>query len=451
MRTCSTILLPLSLCLLPELSAQAHWTRAYPTTSPAGRGDAAASTYDESRHCMLLFGGQTAQVNNEFWSFDGTDWTTLGTANPPPRSAAGLAFDSSRGVAVLFGGNNGNGWLNDTWEWNGTTWSQRLAPHTPPGRSNMQIAYDPARARTVLFGGFNPLLTNQFLADTWEWNGQDWLSRSSAHTPGGRLGAAMSFDPDGGVLMFGGSGPATIYDETWRWDGTDWSQLQPPMVPYARTLVAMVTDVHRRRIVLFGDASGADPYAWEWDGHTWDVRLMASPGPRSTPCMAYDTARRQVCLFGGTRGSSRLDDTWIYRTDSPADYAAFGHGCAGAAGTPSLQAAKYQLPWLGDSFTAEVHGAPANGALLLATGFDAPTPPLDLTPFGFPGCAWYVTNDVPILLFADGAGMAAWHIAVPNLPSLSGVILFQQAFVPDAAAPGGATTSNAAELTTGVR
>ena len=34
-----------------------------------------------------------------------------------------MAFDSARKVTVLFGGGSYNG---DTWEWNGSAWTQRV-------------------------------------------------------------------------------------------------------------------------------------------------------------------------------------------------------------------------------------------------------------------------------------------------------------------------------------
>jgi hypothetical protein len=313
------------------------------------------------------------------------------------------------------------------------------------------MAYDPARARTVLFGGLDNSTSVVYFGDTWEWDGQDWQQRQPVHAPPARCGHGMAFDPNGGgILLFGGGG-GTLFDDTWRWDGADWQQLQPPTMPFLRTYLAMATDTHRRRVVLLGDYTTSDPYLWEWDGAAWDQRRINSPSPRKTPCLVYDKARRQITMFGGLALSTiALRDTWVYRTDSPADYVPFGHGCAGSVGTPLLANAPYRLPWLGDSFTAEVRQLPASAAMLLMTGFYAP-PPVSLAPFGMPGCDWFVSNDLPVFLFADASGTASWSIAVPNLPASVGVVLFQQAFVLDAVNTAGAVTSNAAELRTGVR
>ena len=77
--------------------------------------------YDSARHVTVLFGGAlNAGFYNDTWQYDGTDWTQVITAHAPSaRRGTALAFDSARGVTVLFGG-QGDITLNDTWEFNGT-------------------------------------------------------------------------------------------------------------------------------------------------------------------------------------------------------------------------------------------------------------------------------------------------------------------------------------------
>src|SRR4051812_23678127 len=92
-------------------------------------------------------------------------WTPL---TPTGRSACAMVYDSARGVTVLFGGVASlNNRLGDTWEWNGTAWTQRAVTGPSP-RSGHAMVYDSARGVTVLFGG------NTFAGysgETWEWNG----------------------------------------------------------------------------------------------------------------------------------------------------------------------------------------------------------------------------------------------------------------------------------------
>src|SRR5262245_52136863 len=70
-----------------------------------------------------------------------------------PRSGSAMAYDSARGVTVLFGGALGfSPPYGDTWEWDGNTWIQR-ATQGPSPRWYAAMAYDSARGVTVLFGG----------------------------------------------------------------------------------------------------------------------------------------------------------------------------------------------------------------------------------------------------------------------------------------------------------
>lgn len=75
-----------------------------------------------------------------------------------------MAYDRARGVTVLFGGFSGSNLLNDTWEWDGTTWAQASPTTSPTARVLHAMAYDSTRGVTVLFGGADGGL----LGDTWE-------------------------------------------------------------------------------------------------------------------------------------------------------------------------------------------------------------------------------------------------------------------------------------------
>src|SRR4029078_11201247 len=44
-------------------------------------------------------------------------WTRLSTAqSPPAREGAGMTYDAALGRVILFGGQDNNGFFNDTWE-----------------------------------------------------------------------------------------------------------------------------------------------------------------------------------------------------------------------------------------------------------------------------------------------------------------------------------------------
>ena len=120
-------------------------------------------------------------------------WTQKQDAGPSARQFPAMAYDSSRGRTVLFGGGTGTTaltGLNDTWEWDGEHWTQ-VADTGPPGRLQAVMAYDVHRNQTVLFGGTHGK------ADTWGWDGRNWtqLADSGAWP---RVAFAMAYDQAAG-------------------------------------------------------------------------------------------------------------------------------------------------------------------------------------------------------------------------------------------------------------
>ena len=102
-----------------------------------------------------------------------------------------MAYDSARGVVVLFGGSgNCGGACDDTWEWDGTTWTQRTPSTSPPFRWGHSMAYDSMRGVTILFGGRN--FTD--LGDTWEWDGIIWVQRFPSSGPSDLDTASLVYD-----------------------------------------------------------------------------------------------------------------------------------------------------------------------------------------------------------------------------------------------------------------
>src|SRR5262245_809753 len=67
----------------------------------------------------------------------------------PSRSSHAMAYDSARGVTVVFGGIYAD---DETWEWSGQRWKLR-ASSGPSARYGHAMAYDSRRGVTVLFGG----------------------------------------------------------------------------------------------------------------------------------------------------------------------------------------------------------------------------------------------------------------------------------------------------------
>jgi len=184
------------------------WTVRQPAQAPSARYSHMMVT-DTGRDRIVLFGGSCGSgcARDDTWEYDGVNWTQLAPSlRPTGRFSAGMAFDAARNHTVLFGGRTLASRVNDTWTWDGSTWTGH-GTGGPSPRSTPVMDYDPARERIVLFGGF----TGIYAADTWEHDGVAWAQRSATGAPPGRGFAAMAFfNPSGQTILVGGESNAGI-------------------------------------------------------------------------------------------------------------------------------------------------------------------------------------------------------------------------------------------------
>jgi len=303
----------------------AKWTQLSPTESPPSRY-AHALAYDGTREKVVLFGGTSGGLRDDVWEWDGTNWTEiLPDDRPSPRAGHTLAYDAVRGKVMLVGGNSTEATqivdLNDVWEWDGVNWNE-VTPASPAesplGRQEHGLAFDTARGKVVLFGGVGADQMN----DTWEWDGTGW-TEVKRELPAGRHGHGLAYDAKHGkTVLFGGSAYENLAD-TWEWDGTTWAEItftDPNSIPSPRFAPALAYDAAREKVVLFGGSDWATRLndTWSWDGATklWQQVTPSdpneSPPPRHNPAIAYDAARERVVLFGGDGDAGFLADTWVW-------------------------------------------------------------------------------------------------------------------------------------------
>lgn len=441
----------LALAVLPAaLPAQTDWRRLQPANEPSPRC-CTDMAFDEVRSRAVIFGGFVAGVGfvDETWEWDGATWQQASPGTrPPARDTHALAWDSVRGRVLLFGGGTDAMSFGDTWEWDGTTWTLRSSAGPSP-RQGHGMAFDRAAGCALMFGGGTTAVGS---AETWQWDGVQWTQRAPATVPPRRWLHAMAYDERRGVVvMFGGRDPVTktFRGDTWEWDGSDWIARTPAASPSPRMRHDMTWDAARQRVVLFGGEgpNGLLGDTWEWDGTTWLVRTPANaPSARRMTAIAFDRVAERVVLFGGVDARGFPAGTWDYGTTAPASYLAYGSGCVGSAGTPTMVASAYERPWIGESFTSSVTMLPMGAPATLAIGssrttWNGITLPLDLSAFGAPTCMVLTSPDLMVPLVSR-AGIATLSLRVPATV-LPGQTFFVQAVVLDAVNALGVTTSDA--------
>ena len=272
-------------------------------------------TYDGARNLILLWGGLGGQdpcdLLNDTWTWNGSSWTRQSPGGSPPAgNYPSMAYDAARGVVVLFTG-------GQTWTWDGATWTQRHPSTSPPARLDGAMAFDAALGKVVLFSGISAP------NDTWGWDGTTWVQLHPPVSPPARTGAGMTYDElHHLVVLFGGSDPSNTYkdfSDTWTFDGTTWTNRAVVSSPAARYNLRLAYDGQTRNIVLWG---GQNDYTqttftdtWTWDGNQWGKQSPSSSPPwLFAPGLAYDPARAQVVLFGSSGGDQAgpISQTWTW-------------------------------------------------------------------------------------------------------------------------------------------
>lgn len=210
-----------------------------------------------------------------------------------------VADDPSTGDVVLFGGVYN---FDNTWLWNGTTWSLAHPSRSPSGRYGGAAAFDPESEQILLFGG--RLQPGTPVNDTWAWDGRTWLKLNSggADAPRPGDGAQMAWDPvQNTMLLVTPPTASNAGGQTWAWTGARWERELGGDLGSSFYDVQLAYDPITRSMLAEGccqvrpnDLIGQSSSTWRWDGTRWLVADAHSPGNGTG--MALDPGRGQLVL-----------------------------------------------------------------------------------------------------------------------------------------------------------
>jgi hypothetical protein len=415
---------------------------------------------------MLLPGaGYGGMTPAQTWVLDANGWSQLHPAvQAPVRDGAAMSIDLIGGGCVLYGGvPSGLGSttsypsVDETWSFDGSSWTQLAPAQTPGGLARFGIATDLGRGRVVVFGGIrNVSFANSVSNQTWEWDGVTWQQPTFVNGPEARQRVAMCYSAGlARTVLFGGQGPTSMNDETWLYDGSQWTAA--PVTgprPAPRVDAVLIADDARGVCLLVG---GQDPVTmevfdetWEFNGAQWRLLGRQASPPRTRAMAAFDYTRAAPVLFGGrTATTALLDDTWRFG----ANHAVYGQGCLGTFGRPTVVPGL--APRLGAVASARlVNLDPAAGVAVMTIGYSRThwaygSLPTSLAFVGMPGCVAYASADEIQLVGAAG-GTATWSSPVPAAPELFGLQVHLQGLSFDPARnAAGFVASNGDTLTLG--
>ncbi|MFH1811909.1 MAG: hypothetical protein ABIJ09_24435 [Pseudomonadota bacterium] len=296
--------------------------------------------YDSTRRRAVAHGGMDTYWSGlrDTWEYDGQlgTWSKVFTGDvsctghPCYRSGHGVAYDPVSRRTVLFGGSD----KNDTWEWDGATWTvqPRVDPEGDGGPTPAiyaSLGYDSDRQRVLIVNRSGPTYG---IADWWLHDGASWSQPTVEDNfgdgdPGWRLGGSLSYDDAPGrqsFVFFGGYGECptqTTCADTWTFDGVEWQRRCDGIpagdvcdagdgLPGARRHPASAFDSSRKETYLYGGTAGAQgQQLWRWDHVQWHLELPTTtvrpPNDLSGSALTYDEGRDTLVMFGGFSGSTR--------------------------------------------------------------------------------------------------------------------------------------------------
>ena len=120
----------------------------------------------------------------------------------PPAVTGPMLFPDPNGRADVFGGFDGQFYQLTMWQWNDSDWTQLAPPTVPFARASAAVATNTSTGQVVMFGGLADVNPN----NTWTYDGTTWTLQSPAVQPLLVYAASAAFDP----------GPARS-GSLWRW------------------------------------------------------------------------------------------------------------------------------------------------------------------------------------------------------------------------------------------
>lgn len=245
-------------------------------------------------------------------------WRQLTSESAPPaRRDHSLVTDGQH--LYLFGGRSGAGTLGDTWTYNIATnaWRQ-LDANGPVPRFGHNSVWDASRGQMAVFGGQN----GAFFNDAWEFEpaAKRWTQLAAGGAgPEQRYGAAAALDPAGHLLISHGFTDAGRYDDTWSLGlppQLGWTDLSPAGDrPIKRCLVRGAWDEERKRFLIFGGQTNANPFLgdlWMLKQGAWtELASEPKPSPRNLYAMALDQEGQRVIVAGGRSEQGQENDVWF--------------------------------------------------------------------------------------------------------------------------------------------
>lgn len=431
------------------------WVQQHPATVPPNGGCAAYDAETKQFIMATGFADFNSGVSLQTWSWTGATWALLAPASAVPNGGCSMTYDAARKVIVMIVADASTD-VQQTWTWSGATWTPQADLPSPPIVSSgtiPPITFDTDTGNDLVYVGLTPPCvgvgpSHNFTCtdsdQTWSWDGTSWSESGAPTDPG--AGASYTLSYDGAthqVVMFGGAYEQTAAPDsaTWVYASPGSSSVVPSRVSGAdrqSTAVAVsasafpavgsASAVVLARADVFADALAGGPLAATKHGPL----LLTSSGSLDAVTKAEIQrvlpAGGNVYLLGGTSAVSTAVTAAITALgDVPVrvagtDRYATAVAIAAAMGNPTtvFEASGTNFP---DALSAVPAAVAVHGAILLTNGstpaaattaylrahattryaIGGPAAYADPSAIGIAGADRYATSDAVALAFFPNA------------------------------------------------
>lgn len=298
-----------------------YWQQRMPVTVPTARFGAAMAYCYANQRILMLGGGPGLQIDY-MYEWDGVNWTDTSNnpTNPPGFTGCLISTPWNGHVIRQFSvgvQNNNYVYYNDTWDFDGSNWSQIVTPSRPGFRNVANTCEFPPR-QSVLWANGLKLTSSTYPPqvfgtdpmdreeDPWVLENGDWRRIPTEARRGFPIEATV-YDQvlDSTVILANRdfNGPTMGQRmQTWVLEGDRMRQLSLAVNPPYRANPRMARHDGLGRIVLFGGGlypPNGPADTWVFDGLQW-VEDTFTPAPMPTPnglAMVYDGVRNHIVLM----------------------------------------------------------------------------------------------------------------------------------------------------------
>lgn len=294
-----------------------------------------SAIYDPVGKKMLIFGGAGKEgLLSDTWVFDIEKkvWQKIEVKHSPSaRWGHSAIYDESNKQMLIFGGYaEKGGSLSDVWAFNieNKEWKKIKIKETPPARHGHSAIYDPVNKQMIIFGGKG----NKPLGDTWTFGieKRSWEEiAANKESPPPSFGHSAIYDSANKKMVIFIGTATWIYDIEPLQDNSptglsvpkaslkkEWTEKSGIFEISAFSFSAVYDSANKQMIIFGSGIQGsllADTWIADIEKDEWNkVDIEKVPAGRTRHSVIYDSKNKQMIIFGGTNRNEILSDIWAF-------------------------------------------------------------------------------------------------------------------------------------------